>query len=165
MISGEQFNFIHHRKIHNVLYITQEALHSVKQSHEATTILKLDLSKTYDRVNWTFLHLVLGKMGMDLSIINWIMGCIQLVSLIILINRASSRFFRATRGLRQGCPLFPFLFLITVESLSKLLNDVMMKGTLRGIKVVGHESISHLLFVNHMLFFSHGYQRYLSSLK
>jgi hypothetical protein len=79
--------------------------------------LSWNLSKAYDRVNWTFLQLVLLKMGMHLSTVNWIMGCVESVSFIVLINNSPSRFFQASRGLDKGVPLSPFLFLIVVNAL------------------------------------------------
>jgi hypothetical protein len=53
-IGEEQFGFLHNRQIHDAVSITQEVLHSVKKKNLKATILKLDLSKAYDRVNWTF---------------------------------------------------------------------------------------------------------------
>jgi hypothetical protein len=94
-----------------------------------------------------------GEIGMELSIVNWIMGCIQSISFTILINDAPSRFFRDMRGLRQGFPLSPFLFLIVVEKLIQLLNDGSLKGNFKVIKVASQESMSHILFVDVVLCF------------
>jgi hypothetical protein len=93
-IGEEQFGFLHNRQIHDVVSIAQEVLHSVKKRNLKETILKLDLSKAYDRVNWTFLHLVLIQMGMSLKVVNWIMGCIQSASFSSLsmeLHPASSK--------------------------------------------------------------------------
>jgi hypothetical protein len=60
--------------------------------------MKLDLSKAYDKVNWTFVHLALIHNGINLSTVNWIMGCIESSSLIVLINGSPSSFFRRSRG-------------------------------------------------------------------
>jgi hypothetical protein len=86
IIGEDQFGFLHNRQIHDVAAIAQEVLHSVKKRNLKATILKLDLSKAYDQVNWTFLHLILIQMGMSLKTINWIMACIQSASFSILIN-------------------------------------------------------------------------------
>jgi hypothetical protein len=107
-IGEEQFGFLHNRQIHDAVTVAQETLHSVKQRKLKATLLKLDLTKAYDRVNWTFLRLALLQLGLNLNSVNWIMGCLQSVSFVVLINGSPSRFFKASRGLRQGCPLSPF---------------------------------------------------------
>jgi hypothetical protein len=81
VIGEEQFGFLQNRQIHDAVAIAQEVLHSVKKRNLKETILKLDLSKSYDRVNWTFLRLVLIQLGMNLNLVNWIMGCLQSSSL------------------------------------------------------------------------------------
>jgi hypothetical protein len=59
IISEEKCGFLHNRKIHDVVAIAQEVLHSIKKINLKEAILKMDLSKSYDGVNWTFMHLVL----------------------------------------------------------------------------------------------------------
>jgi hypothetical protein len=80
-------------------------------------------------------------MGMHLPIVNWILGCVEFISFTILVNRSPSGFVRDTRGLRQGFPLSPFLFLIMSEALSKIIHDVRTKGEMREVKVFELESI------------------------
>jgi hypothetical protein len=60
---------------------------------------------------------------------------VQSVSFTVMINGSPSKFFHASCGLRQGCPLSPFLFLLVAEGLSKLMVDARAKGDLRGVKV------------------------------
>jgi hypothetical protein len=72
--------------------LAQEAFHSIKVSKISSFVLKLDLSKAYDKVNWTFLRLALIKMGMNLTIVNWIMGYIELTLFVVLIM-GSLKFF------------------------------------------------------------------------
>ena len=85
-------------------------------------ILKLDLKKAYDCVNWDFLRLILISTGFSLSSTNWIMGCVVSSSFVVLINGETSPFFQSNRGLRQGCSLSPLLFILVMESLILLLN-------------------------------------------
>jgi hypothetical protein len=65
------------RHIHDGVSITQEALHSIKTKKYLNLVIKLELSKAYDRVNWSFIRLALIQMGMNLSLVNWIMVCIE----------------------------------------------------------------------------------------
>jgi hypothetical protein len=151
VIGEDRFGFLQNRQIHDAVAISQEVLHSVKKKNLKAAILKLDLSKAYDRVNWTFLRLVLIQMGMNLSTMNWIMGCFQNASFAVLINGSPSYFFKASRGLRHGCPLSPFLFLVIVEALSRMMKEVISNDKLKGIKVSESETITHLLFVDDVL--------------
>jgi hypothetical protein len=82
---------------------------------------------------------------------------------MVLINNAPSRFFRASRGLGQGFPLAPFLFLIVVEALRKLIEDARIKGDLYGV-VAGQEKNSHLLFVDDVTCFINGTLKDITSL-
>jgi hypothetical protein len=134
-ISEEQFRFLNNRHIHDAVALAQETLHSIKKNNLKVTILKLDLAKAYDRVDWNFLRLALLKMGMTTKIVNSIMGCLDSATFAILINGSPSRFFKVMRGLKQGCPLSPFLFLIVVEALSQMIHEARAQQTLRGIKV------------------------------
>jgi hypothetical protein len=135
VIGDEQFGFLQNRQIHDAVALAQESLHSVKKKKLKVSFFKLDLSKAYDRVNWTFLRLVLIQLGMNLKVVNWIMGSLNSASFAVLMNDAPSRFFRASRGLHQGCPLSPFMFLIIAETLSRLLKEARNEGRLRGLKV------------------------------
>jgi len=67
--------------------------------------------------------------------------------------------------MRQGCSLFPFLFLLAVEALSNLILEARRSREITGLKVSYQESISHLLFVDDVLYYTKGSYWYLSSLK
>ena len=121
IITEEQFGFLQNRQIMDVVSIAQEVIHSIKKEKQLAFSLKLDLSKSYDKVSWTFIRLVLIKLGMNMELVEWIMGCIQSTSFAVLINGSPSEFFMPSRGIRQGFPLFPFIFLLVADALSKLI--------------------------------------------
>jgi hypothetical protein len=126
----------------------------------------MDLSKAYDCVNWTFLQLVLIELGMNLKMVNWIMGSLTSASFVVLMNEYPSCFFRASRGLCQVYPLSPFLFLIIAEAFNRLLKEDRHEGwSLRGLKVMETKSISHLLFVDNIWVSIYGSLSDVSSLK
>jgi len=104
-------------------------------------------------------------MGLNLISVNLIMGCLQSASFVVLINGSPSHFFKASRGLQQGCPLYPFPFLIIVEALSIILKEVGSNGSLRGIKVSESEMVSHMLFVDDVFCNVFGSLRDVSMLK
>jgi len=78
------------------------------------------------------------------------------VSYAVLINEAASPFFQGHRGLRQGCPLSPLLFLLVAEGLSQLILVAKRKGEIHGGEVAVNLFITHLLFVDDILLFNNG---------
>eukprot|EP00253_Pinus_taeda_P029650 PITA_29650 len=153
-ISMEQFGFLSGRQIHEAIGVAQEVMHSVRQKNKKGAVIKIDLSKSYDRINWLYLRLLLTHLGFKPAFISWIMGCIPNVSYAILINGAATPFFKGQRGLRQGCPLSPLLFLLVAEGLSQLIHKARREGKVKGIEVATNLFISHLLFVDDIFIFT-----------
>ena len=98
-------------------------------------MINIDLSKAYDRVCWLYLRMLLTHLGFCYEFVRWIMACISTVSFAVLINGAASPFFHAGRGLRQGCPLSPLLFLLVAEGLSRFMLVSKAEGSFRGIAI------------------------------
>lgn len=128
--------------------MAQEALHSIKMKKLKGVILKINLSKAFD---WSTSY-ISGRY----SLIRWIMCCITLVSFAILINGSTSYSFRVERGLRQGCPLSPLLFLLFMEGLSRKIASKKSEGRLMGVKITNQCILTHLLFVDDILIFLDG---------
>jgi len=158
-VSAEQFGFLEGRQIHEAIGVAQEGLHSLKSKNQKGAILKIDLSKAYDKVSWLYLRLLLTHLGFGIAFIRWIMTCISTVSFSVLINGAASPFFHAERGLRQGCPLSPLLFLLVAEGLSRAISEAKVEGRFQGIQVAPNLNITHLLFVDDVLIFCSGNRR------
>lgn len=127
-------------------------------------MLKIDLSKAYDRVNCMYIRLLLTHLGFHIDFIIWIMSCITTVSFAILINGDASHFFHAEWGLKQGCPLSPLLFLLVVEGLSRFLKKANTDGEFRGIQISPGLAITHLLSVDDIFIFFDGSHRGLQTL-
>ncbi|XP_057444502.1 uncharacterized mitochondrial protein AtMg01250-like [Lotus japonicus] len=94
------------------------------------------------------------RMGFDPRWIHWIRGCLESASVSVLVNGSPCGEFRMEKGLRQGDPLAPFLFLIVAEGLNGLFLDVVSLGKFVGYKVGGNDdcTVSLLQFADDMVF-------------
>jgi hypothetical protein len=92
-ISPEQFGFLEGRQIHEAIGVSQEVMHSLRSTKSRGEILKIDLSKSFDKVSWLYLRMLLTHLGFEVPFINWIMCCITSVSFVVLINGSASSFF------------------------------------------------------------------------
>lgn len=116
--------------------------------------MKTDMSKAYDRIEWSFVKEVLGMLGFDEIWISWVMSCIETVSYSFLINGAPQGSVTPSRGLRQGDPLSPYIFILCTEVLSALCAKGQEDGSLPGVRVARTcPAINHLLFADDTMFF------------
>jgi hypothetical protein len=150
-LSLEQFGFLKGRKILDVVGVAQECLHNIKSKKLKALVLKLDLQKAYDCVNWDFLRMVLLKTGIGLMLTNWIMSCVNTTSFVILVNGGPTSFFKSGRRLRQGFPLSPLLFILVMEGLSLMLKQAQEDGKISGVKTSRLLKIILLLFMDDVL--------------
>ncbi|KAL0456837.1 UNVERIFIED_CONTAM: putative mitochondrial protein [Sesamum latifolium] len=116
--------------------------------------LKLDTNKAYDRVEWSFLRRVLGKLGFPVSFIELVMLCVSSVTYSFVLSGSQFGSISPQRGLRQGDPLSPYLFLLCTESLSSLFRAAAEAGSVPGVSICrGAPRISHLLFADDTVVF------------
>eukprot|EP00253_Pinus_taeda_P021665 PITA_21665 len=115
-------------------------------------LIKFDMSNAFDRVRLSFLYKILLSFGFSANFVNFIKASTHGPWIAPLVNGRPSDFFQASRGLRQGCPLPPFLYILMAKSLSKKLTAEMEIGTIPGIKAArGVDSINHTLFADDSL--------------
>eukprot|EP00253_Pinus_taeda_P030711 PITA_30711 len=129
-----------------------EAIHRSIQINEKGMVIKLDMANAFDRFNHQYLVTVLQKFRISIKFLNTIMECISNPWTAPLINGRPSRYFHNTRGLRKGCPLSPFLYIIMAETLSIQLEIQRNKREITGISIArGIKEINHSLFANDTL--------------
>ena len=115
-------------------------------------MIKLDMANAFDRVNHSFLFQVLRSFDFPAQFINLIRACIENPWIAPLVNGRPAPFFQAQRGLRQGCPLSPFLYILMVNSLSRKLSAKMNSSGLPGIRTSNAQKpINHALFADDSL--------------
>jgi hypothetical protein len=117
----------------------------------------LDLEKAYDHVNWDFLLYMLERCGFGERWRGWVHQCVSTVPFSVLINGTPANFFSSSRGVRQGDPLSPLLFVVVMEAFSKMMNVAVERELLSGFSVGTRHfellEVSHLLFVDDTLIF------------
>ena len=117
-------------------------------------MIKLDLSKAYDRINWQYLKKVLESFGFNNRKINWIYSLITTPYFSILVNGTPTKTFNASRGIRQGDPLSQFLFILAAEGLSRYLKKERIAKKIKGLRLWGNElPITHQQFVDDIMLF------------
>jgi hypothetical protein len=124
-ISQTQSAFISGRHISSNVILTQDIIHSftLKSWSSQTFLLKIDLAKAFDRLEWSFITGTHTRLGFTDHFTNLIFTCIFTSSLSILVNQEPTTYFYPQRGLRQGCPLSPYLFVIAINELSLRLQE------------------------------------------
>lgn len=157
IISPAQSAFVPGRLITDNALLANEVshyIHNKRIGNDGFLSLKLDMSKAYDRIEWCFLEAVLHRLGFDVGWIHIIMQCVTTVRYSFLINGQPHGYISPTRGLRQGDPLSPYLFLLCAEGFSALLEHKAVQGYLHGIRVCPEAPrIHHLLFADDNLLF------------
>jgi hypothetical protein len=157
IISPNQSAFIPGRLISDNILAAYETLHSMQTRHWGKTsyvAVKLDMSKAYDRVDWGFLEEIMRRMGFAFKWCSLIMQCITIVRFSILINGQPTAKFTLSRGIRQGDPISPYLFIIFAEALSSLLSQAAISGWLPGVPTSPKgPCLNHLFFADDSLLF------------
>lgn len=157
VVSPNQAAFIPRRQIHDNILLAHEVFHSLRVKERCAKsymAIKTDISKAYDCIEWSFLEEVMRRKGFCDRWITLIMQCVTSVSFSVLINGSPYGRIQPSRGLRQGDPLSPSLFILTADVLSSMMTHAEVSHNIIPLRLsVGGPPVSHLLFADDSLFF------------
>ena len=153
VVSETQTAFVKERQILDGILIANEVVDEAKKSNKELMLFKVDFEKAYDSVEWGYLDTVMNKMVFPLLWRKWIKECVSTSTTSILVNGSPTDEFPLQRGLRQGDPLSPFLFLLASEGLNVLMNSMVENNLYTGYEVGTYNSVvvSHLQFADDTL--------------
>jgi hypothetical protein len=135
LIFENQSTFVRGRKIHENFMLVQQMVKSLHKKKEAHNLLKLDISKAFDSVSWSFLLEVMRRVGFGQRWRDLICLILSTSSTQILVNGEPGDTIYHHRGLRQGDPLSPMLFILLMDVLNSLVNFATLRGLLQPLAI------------------------------
>ncbi|GJX55137.1 RNA-directed DNA polymerase, eukaryota, partial [Tanacetum coccineum] len=148
LVNEVQSAFIANRQILDGPFILNEIIHWCKAKKKQTLIFKVDFEKAFDSVRWDFLDDVLKNLGFGSRWRDWIQSCLNSSKGSILVNGSPTSEFQYFKGLKQGDPLSPFLFILVMESLHLSFQKVVNAGLYKGVVLDNSLQISHLFYAD-----------------
>ncbi|CAN1293028.1 LINE-1 retrotransposable element ORF2 protein [Linum perenne] len=157
IINDSQSGFVKNQKIVDNILLAQELVRSYnRQGISPRCTVKVDLMKAFDSVHWGYLFNMLAAMGFPDMYLNWLRACVQTISYSVSVNGGLHGFFPAKKGVRQGDSLSPYLFVIAIEGLSRLLDLEGMARNLPYHPQCLKLKLTHLAFADDMMIFTNG---------
>ena len=148
-ILPSQTGFVPNRCILDNIFLAFESIEWALENKQDISMLLLDFEKAYDRVSWTFLRQTMEAMGFHDTWIKQVMSLNLNASAAIIVNGEQSKTFKLQRSVRQGCPLAPYLILITVDVLGQMLQHP--GCNVKGLTLPDHTTITNQMFADDTL--------------
>ncbi|GJR02159.1 RNA-directed DNA polymerase, eukaryota [Tanacetum coccineum] len=152
IVNEVQSAFIANRQILDGPFILNELFQWCKKKKYQTLIFKVYFEKAYDSVRWDYLDDVLKNFGFSDKWIGWIQSCLNSSRGSVMVNGSPTKEFQFHRGLKQGDPLSPFLFILIMESLYISVQRVVDAGMFKGIPLDTSFQLSHLFYADDVIF-------------
>ncbi|XP_023638041.1 uncharacterized protein LOC111830437 [Capsella rubella] len=157
IIAPNQSAFIHDRLLmENLLLATELVKDYHKEGISPRCAMKLDISKAFDTVQWSFILNIFRALHFPEQFIHWINLCISTASFSVQVNGELSGFFQSTRGLRQGCSLSPYLFVMSMNVLSHMLDKAAADNRFGYHPKCKNLKLTHLCFADDIMVVSDG---------
>ncbi|KAL7197291.1 hypothetical protein ACSBR2_019886 [Camellia fascicularis] len=157
LIDPVQSAFVHGRRISDNIFLSQEIMRGYhRQSSTPKCAMKVDIMKAYDTVRWDFIIDVLKAMAFPPTMISWIQSCITSPSFSICVNGSLHGYFKGARGLRQGDPMSPYLFVLAMEILARILAEKSKHPLFKFHWRCKKTKIVNLCFADDLMIFSKG---------
>ncbi|XP_061342609.1 uncharacterized protein LOC133288807 [Gastrolobium bilobum] len=136
LISPFQTSFVPGRVIHDNVIVAQEMTHTMNRmtGKKAIMSIKIDLVKAYDKLSWTFVNKVLTEVGIPSYLVHIIGSCISSSRFQVLWNGSASDHFNPSRGIRQGDPILPYIFVLCMDKLSHLITEAVSSKAWKPMK-------------------------------
>ncbi|VFQ85765.1 unnamed protein product [Cuscuta campestris] len=155
LISPEQAAFQQGKSITEQVLMAKEMVHLLSAKvRGGNCILKLDLSKAFDKLSWHFLERILAKFGFNQRVVQLLMGNLKSTFFSVLINGQPKGFFPMKCGVKQGDPLSPLLFILALEGLTRFLNFQHSIGRISSFSSGRTPTPSHLLYADDIIIFT-----------
>ncbi|GKD29284.1 RNA-directed DNA polymerase, eukaryota, reverse transcriptase zinc-binding domain protein [Tanacetum coccineum] len=153
-----QSAFVPGRAITDNILLTQELLKGYNCINgPRRCAFKIDIQKAYDTVSWEFIKDIMSRFGFPCKMIDWIMTCISTPKFTICVNGERYGYFKGGRGLRQGDPIFPYIFTMVMKMLNLIVkNEIRKNNTFKYHFGCRQLKINHLCFADDLIMFSHG---------
>jgi len=153
VVSDVQSAFVKNRQILDGTLIANEVVYEARKTKKELLLFKVDFEKAYDSVDWRYLDDVMGSMAFPTLWRKWIKECVGTTTASVLVNGSPTDEFTLERGLRQGDPLSPILFLLAAEGPNVLIKAMVESGNFTGYIAGGANQvvISHLQFADDTL--------------
>lgn len=156
IVGPSQSSFVAGRQITDNIIIAQEAIHSMRRKTGKIGVMamKVDLEKAYDRISWAYLFDTLNAAKLPNTLVDVIMTCVSTSSMQVLWNGSLTETFQPSRGIRQGCPLSPYLFVLCMERLGHRIESAVKRNEWTLFRICKNGPLlTHLFFADHLLLF------------
>ncbi|XP_071687414.1 uncharacterized protein [Rutidosis leptorrhynchoides] len=153
LVGDEQTAFLRGKSILDGVLILNEAVDESKRCKAKTFLFKVDFSKAFDSLKWKFLFDIMRLMGFGSRWIKWIFSCLRYASISVLVNGSPTKEFKLEKGVRQGDPLSPFLFILASEGLNMIIKNASNDGLFEGVDI-GKDKVrlTHLQYADDTIF-------------
>ncbi|XP_026378898.1 uncharacterized protein LOC113273380 [Papaver somniferum] len=160
VVSSQQGAFVKGRCIQGKIMLASEMVNEMDIKRRGGNVgLKLDIAQAYDSLSWEFLWEVMRRFGFSAKCISWLHTMFMSAKISVLVNGGPIGFFSVSRGLRQGDPLSPILFVIAEDVLSRSLSKLVQEKKISPMVNRGGAQPTHILFVDDVFLFFNGHKK------